>query len=362
MIWILIYISMGVVGLYAAYGLFIFLGFYLIPSGKKKNEDFKFISVIIPFRNEEKNLSRLLESLQNLSYPSDKYEIIFINDHSTDKGVWIIENSPVPSLLIHNKESGKKNAIELGVSQATGEWIACTDADCILPPTWLKSINQSDGEMILGPVELNTKGTGILALQEIEWAALQAISASMCFWKKPVMNNGANLAYRKNEYDSNALKKQTASGDDIFMLEHFRNKKLKVRFNWLTGALVKTEASKMFSELINQRVRWASKSKYYTRKENIVLGLLIASVNIVVMIALLNIVLWNPTSIFFSMVLLTKIMADITFTLPYFILTQKPYLVLWVPFFALIYPFYYVIVLARSIQGKYSWKERNYHA
>jgi poly-beta-1,6-N-acetyl-D-glucosamine synthase len=363
MSWILIYISMGVIGIYSFFGIFIFLGFYITPSKRKQGVKEKFISVIIPFRNEEKNLAALIESLKNLNYPLDQFEIIFVNDHSTDHGPRIVQECALVNFtLIHSTAEGKKGAIALGIKEAKGNWIATTDADCIIASNWLNEINNSDGAMILGPVQLKKVRTILHYFQEFEWSALQSISAGSTFWKIPLMSNGANLAYEKSSFNENALKKETASGDDIFVLEDFKKKKLPIRFSWKISSLVQTSPVDSWKELINQKIRWASKSKYYSNKANILLGILIVTVNLVVILAYINISLWHASSQFYCMVILAKMMADITFILPYLILTRRPHLVLGVPLFVFAYPFYFFFVLILSLSGKYTWKERNYRA
>ena len=103
-----------------------------------------FISVIIPARNEEKNLPRLLRRLEEQTY--EDFEVLVIDDYSTDSTtnvilpylndrVWLFRPS-VPEQL-----SSKKRAIERGVKAAKGEFIVVTDADCYPGIEWLETIN-----------------------------------------------------------------------------------------------------------------------------------------------------------------------------------------------------------------------------
>ncbi len=361
--WILIYISMIVIGIYSFYSLFIFLGFYIVPSKKSKPTENKFFSIIIPFRNEETHLPVLLQSLQKLEYTLDGYEIILVNDHSTDESISILQEYIGNNIsLIHSTGEGKKQAIAEGIKHAQGSWILTTDADCEVPPKWLKEIEQTNAHMVLGPVELKGVKKLLHYFQEFEWAALQSISAGSCFWKKPLMSNGANIAYEKKHFEESALKKETASGDDIFLLEDFKRKKLSAEFSWKTNSIVQTQPVNTWKELIQQKVRWASKSKYYRNKWNVVLGFLVMLANMIVIISWINLVLWSPSSQFYCMVLMVKMMADITFMLPYLILVRRPQVVLLVPFFVFAYPLYFLWILVLSLSGKYTWKEREYRA
>jgi biofilm PGA synthesis N-glycosyltransferase PgaC len=349
---------------YALVGLFIFLGFYVTPNKKNSGGERSFISIVVPFRNEQENLPTLIESLKKLHYPTNLFEIIFVNDHSTDNGSRMINESGLENYkLIHSKTEGKKAAVAEGVSIASGTIIASTDADCIVPPHWLDEINHAaENSMILGPVQFDTAKKFIHQFQEIEFAALQAIGASTANWKMPILNNGANMAYKKINFDESSLKKETASGDDIFLLDSFRKKKLPVYFLWNVNSIVKTKPVDSFKQLVEQKVRWASKSKYYKGNANTGLGILIAIVNFLVLMNYFNFFLFNESSNFSLMVLITKLIVDLIFILPYLILIRKPQLVLLLPVFITLYPFYFFYVLLLSIRGKYSWKERNYRA
>lgn len=350
--------------LYALVGLFIFLGFYVTPNKKKKKTDYSFISIIVPFRNEQQNLPALIESLKKLCYPKKYFEIIFINDHSTDHSCQLINESGIENFkLIHSTGQGKKAAIAQGVLIAAGSMISSTDADCIVPPYWLDEINHAgENSMVLGPVQFEPSKKFMHHFQEIEFAALQCIGASTSNWKMPLMNNGANLTYKKNDFEEASLKKETASGDDIFLLDSFRKKKLSVYFCWSSNSIVKTSPIDSFRDLVQQKIRWASKSKYYKGNGNTVLGILIALVNFFVVINLINVFLFDKSSNFSLMVVITKLIVDLIFILPYLILIKKPQLVLMLPIFVVLYPFYFFYVLLLSIRGKYTWKERNYHA
>lgn len=344
-------------------GLFVFLGFYITPTAKNSSAPQKFISILVPFRNEEKHLPALITSVKNLTYPSDLFEVIFVNDHSTDKGVEIINGSEIKSHhLINSLGEGKKAAIAEGVKKAKGDIIAATDADCIVPSHWLEEINTaSESSMVLGPVQLSPVKNALHLFQEMEWAALQSISASAVNWKIPFMSNGANMSYKKTDFNGDALKKETASGDDIFLLEDFNKKKLPIRFLWNANSIVKTKPANSLRELTEQKVRWASKTKHHTSKINMALGLLIACMNLVVMFNTIYFPLADTTGYSF-MIIIAKLIVDLMIMLPYLILTKKPYLVFFLSIFVLVYPFYFFYVLILSLRGKFTWKERNYHA
>jgi glycosyltransferase involved in cell wall biosynthesis len=92
----------------------------------------KQISVIIPFRNEEKYLKKLINSLKEQSYPHDALEIIFVDGNSTDNSLLVINESikdtDIKILVIENPQEIIPAAMNLGIEQSTGEYIVRLDA------------------------------------------------------------------------------------------------------------------------------------------------------------------------------------------------------------------------------------------
>ena len=105
------------------------------------------VSIIVAARNEEEALPAALESLLRLDYPD--YEVILVNDDSTDRTGLIADNwARRPQamgrlIVIHNRKlppgwTGKVHALSLAVRAASGEWILATDADVIFHPALLR--------------------------------------------------------------------------------------------------------------------------------------------------------------------------------------------------------------------------------
>ena len=100
------------------------------------------ISIIIPARNEEENIGHCLQSIIEQSYPKHLFEVLVVDDHSTDNTAAIIESFAAHNVkLISLKDylsaneinSYKKKAIEISIQQSNGELIVTSDADCIFP-------------------------------------------------------------------------------------------------------------------------------------------------------------------------------------------------------------------------------------
>lgn len=97
------------------------------------------VSVIIPAYNEEKYISACLNSLMSQKEKPD--EIIVVNNNSTDNTVKIAKKYPVR--LINEKQKGITPTRNRGFNEARYEIIARTDADTILPPTWIEQIKDN---------------------------------------------------------------------------------------------------------------------------------------------------------------------------------------------------------------------------
>jgi len=229
------------------------------------------LSIVIACRNEEDHLRRLLSSLAQQSYQN--FELILVNDHSTDKTKKIIENVQIsfPKIqLVDAIGFGKKNALKEGIQIATGNLIVTTDADCIPSFHWLESIvcfqNSFPSDLIICPLKLFGKSTLFSCLQTLEFCSLVASGAGAAGAGMPILCNGANLAFTKKTWltSQDDLNEEELSGDDIFLLESVKKRGGVVRFLKSESAFVVTEPAVTLVSFFKQRRRWASKSPAYT--------------------------------------------------------------------------------------------------
>ncbi len=246
----------------------------------KKNTIPEFISIIIPFRNENKNLPGNLKGLISQNYPKDKYEIIYVNDSSTDDSVEVLKklitNDNVSVISVPDEFSPnahKKRAVRYGIQYAKGDLIITTDADCLHEKEWLQAmVNYLDENtaFVSGPVEFIEKGNVFSDLQKIEFAGLVITGAGLIGINKPTICNAANILYRKKAYDEvkgfhDNL--NLSSGDDELLMQKIHKKtKYKIKFCPERKAVVKTEANNSVEQFYQQRKRWASKGLFYADK------------------------------------------------------------------------------------------------
>jgi glycosyltransferase involved in cell wall biosynthesis len=120
------------------------------------------ISVIIPTFNEEENIAQCLVSLSHQTLPRSEYEIIVVDGGSKDATCEIAKKYADQVFVQTSKKVG--GARNDGVMAAKGEIIATTDADCILPPTWIERIIKDFKKpgivQVFGPVYPIEEGLG----------------------------------------------------------------------------------------------------------------------------------------------------------------------------------------------------------
>src|SRR5262245_7855555 len=93
------------------------------------------VSVVIPVYNGASTLAACLTALESQSLPRPRFEIIVVDDGSTDETASIAAAFPVR--LVRRTNGGAPAARNSGLREATGAWVAFTDADCIPSRGWL---------------------------------------------------------------------------------------------------------------------------------------------------------------------------------------------------------------------------------
>jgi cellulose synthase/poly-beta-1,6-N-acetylglucosamine synthase-like glycosyltransferase len=285
-----------------------FLRFPLFVKDGSVQPETKF-SIIIPARNEEKNIALCLDTIFNQDYPSDLYEVIVINDHSTDETENIIralqEDHPQLRLLnladhINGKQLNayKKKAIEFAISQSNGNWIVTTDADCTVGEKWLSMydafIQKNDAVFVAAPVMFTNDNSFLTTFQLLDFISLQGITAAAVSAGYHTMCNGANIAYRKDVfYEAGQFKgiDDVASGDDMLLMYKIKQKyPAQIGYLFAREAIVLTEPMKDWKSFLNQRIRWASKTGNYQDKGIFWTLALVYAVNFL----LIMLLCWSP--------------------------------------------------------------------
>lgn len=330
-------------------------------------------SVVIPFRNEATQLPALLQSLHQLQYPFGKLEILFIDDYSEDASVEIIQqfkerHQLVNWLIMTNENPGrapKKAAIDLAVSHAKHPWIVTTDADVEVSPEWLQTldgfITQNNPVLVAAPVVFTAKKNNWLHhLQKQESIILSTVTVGGFGLQQSFMCNGANLAYSKEAFEAvggfsgNA---HLSSGDDVFILQKMRTYfPERVHFLKSTAALVTTQTENSWKKMIQQRLRWASKTPAYTGFFPKALALITALMNVALLISLF-LLPWSPLP---GILFVAKLSVDSLMLFPHGRFLNQPISTLRYVINSLLYPILVGMVVCGTFVGSYTWKGRRF--
>ena len=207
-------------------------------------DEHPFVSVIVAARNEEKNVLPLLECLSRQTYAT--YEIIIVNDRSTDSTAQLIHDfrknkSQITCIDIEALQDdmpSKKNALRAGIEASKGEILCFTDADCLPPPQWIEALIRSfspEVGLVAGyspyhaPSGLHYNA-GILEKIFFKFIAYEEYraatwAAGSIGWNAGWLCTGRNLAYRRtvyNEVNGYERIKMSVSGDDDLFLQLVR--------------------------------------------------------------------------------------------------------------------------------------------
>ena len=324
------------------------------------NDYLPFVSVVIAARNEEKNIKPLIKSLLKQSYPKNKFEVIIINDRSTDNTLKILNQSKtfLSQLLILNVKTTpigwapKKWALKFGIDQSNGEIILQTDADCIVPQKWIEKIVTQFSDKSVGfvaaPSPMGSSNSLIDKLFFLDSMAQDAISASGFLNNIALTCSGRNISFRKaiyNHVDGYVGTESIPSGDDDLLMHKIYNLyKYKMIFLLSKDVVVLSDAPKTFKQFLLQRMRFASKGLlYYKIDTNTIFRLILPLILITnifcfyFLICFLN----NPT-IYLLILFIIKNLADLYITYNYHYSIDQPFSFLSFSFLSIIHPIYII--------------------
>ncbi|MFC4690456.1 glycosyltransferase [Dokdonia genika] len=336
-------------------------------------------TVIVPFRNEEAHLTNLLLSLAEVDYPQNSWEIILVNDASTDNSLEVINKCISRYELtnidvidnVRTSASPKKDALQTAIHTSKHQWIVTTDADCTVPVNWLKTldaiIQQQSSLMVIMPVAIATTAqpSFLTAYEQLDFLSLMGATAGSFYMGLPFLCNGANLAYDKEAFTAVqgfANNNHIASGDDHFLLEKFQEK-FKNRISYLrsTDAIVTTQPQEQWSTFIAQRTRWAAKSSAYTFWFSKLMGILVLAVNVLSVVGVLYYAFAKAeTQSIILMGLVIKLVVDVILIATEASFYNRKRYLKWYPVVMVCYPFISTYIALRSLATGYQWKGRNY--
>ena len=333
-----------------------------IQIGKKINCDQ--ITLIIPFRNEEKRIDGIISSIKKSKKLPSK--IVFVNDHSDDNSVAIIKEkfsylAQVQILCLPNNLLGKKQAIRYGINQAKTEYILTLDADVNFESTYFEQLeNLTEADLYLLPAVLKATRP-IHHFFEIDLLLINAINTGINGLSRPIIASGANLLFNRQsflEFDRFENHAHIPRGDDIYLLRDFRQAKCDIRIVAREELQVQTETPQSLGEFFHQRVRWIAK----TGNVNDTFSTSLAIIQFVFILSFwaieINLLIecnFKIGFLFFGI----KTILDMLLFFTFFKEFKRFTAWLLIPIYQLIFPIYNLILLILLPFFKPVWKGRN---
>ena len=253
--------------------IFIFISLYFevfllmsligAPAEEKNEEDyFPYVDIIVPVFNEEKTIAKTLHSLLALDYPKDKYNIVAINDGSTDNTLEALSHfKDHKNIMVLSKPNGGKHtALNLGISNSKAEFIGCLDADSFVDREALKLIVRrfrDEHVMAVTPsVVIDDADNIIRKTQKAEYQYGNFVRKAFCAIGAIHIAPGPFSFYRKSVFDQVGMYRKAHNTEDMEMAMRLQKNGLKIVNEPL--ALVYTVAPNTVKKLYKQRVRWVS--------------------------------------------------------------------------------------------------------
>ena len=237
------------------------------------------LSVVVAARDEERVLPALLQALTCQTHP--RYEVIVVNDASTDRTAAIVQEwaRAHPNIKLIEVETPhpprKKHALTLGIQAASFELLAFTDADCAPPPGWLERLAREHAadpeETLLVGYSPYRRRPGLLnKMAAYETFFTGFLTAAAVGWKQPYMAVGRNLSYSKTTFHrigGFAHSRRSLSGDDDLLVQEVaRRNAASVRHLFETSTYVDTDAPATWRGWLHQKRRHASAGRFYDRR------------------------------------------------------------------------------------------------
>ena len=274
--------------------LFFTLGivFYLAINGinteksknKNKNSDLIKISVIIAAKDEEENLDKLFLSLQRQNFPKDNFEIVFVDDNSSD-GTFERANKfsdQFPNFVLLKAENkklpAKKGALDIGISASRFPFLLFTDADCEPQIDWLHAFSNKfsqNFDLLIGLAPLTFDKSFANHFFCFDNLRTTVLTFAAAWFGLPYSAASRSLGIKKETFlklggFSKTL--QTLGGDDDLLIREAVENKCKIGIVSEAKSLVFSNTQKSFSDYFLQKRRHTATSFHYLRKQKVVLG------------------------------------------------------------------------------------------
>ena len=320
-------------GLAAAYVLIsgcVLVGVWRISRrpGRPPGDPAPFVTVLVAARDEERHIHACLLSLLTQDYPTDLYEVVVVNDRSTDDTAAIIARltESHPNLVVVDitdepvDMTGKQNALRVAIRHCRGEFIVNTDADCVAPTKWVSlmvSRFAPDVGLVIGVSLTHARGkeAPLLArVQSLDLAFLLHTAIGSAGWNNPASCIGNNFAYRREALDEiggyDALP-PTLTEDALLMRTLHTDTDWRITAASHPEAVMLTEPADSWRAFYQQRARWINGGRE-TRSPAVKVLYGILLYNWILLLAPVAVILAPDLRLACGAALCSKLLADLT--------------------------------------------------
>ena len=199
----------------------------------------------------------------------------------------------VPRRGINDEGKGKKHALYRLISAAETEYVWMQDDDVAFKTAELsdrfavgsQTAILSDNDLLILPLRMeseNEKPSLLERLQIAEYAAIQQLTMETAKRGHAVMCSGANLIAKRDRWleSYEDLHPEIASGDDMFLLESFKRRGLKIGVSESEKLTAIVRPHTSWRAFWQQRMRWAGKAPKYTDKDILLCGAIVLLANV----------------------------------------------------------------------------------
>ncbi len=228
------------------------------------------VSVVVAARDEEHTIGACLECLLAQDYPAELTEVIVVNDESSDATAEVIARvaarhpgrvTSVETIADSSHVTGKARAIAQGVDRATGELFLFTDADCLPPPTWIRTVSNyfCDDVDGFGSFTLVRGASLFSRIQHLDWLHLHAIGSGASGLGLMLGVIGNNMAVRRSAYESVGGYRSIPFSvtEDFALFVAIGNRGGRLIFPCDRDASMVTHPCPTIADVIRQKQRWA---------------------------------------------------------------------------------------------------------
>jgi 1,2-diacylglycerol 3-beta-glucosyltransferase len=325
------------------------------------------VTVLVCARDEENNIEHCLASLIKLNYPTDKLQILIVDDKSTDRTPQILEawqkKMTNLSVLRTGEEignlQGNVNALAQGMDAATGEFVMITDADSTVDPDWVKSyLSYYEGDTgMVASITLLSINSLFDGIQSIDWSYLLGMASASANIGVPLSVIGNNISIRRAAYESVGGYREIPFSitEDYALFQAIWHKApWKVKFPIQSELTVVSAPTPDFKSWWRQKHRWVKGGQSLKAIGYLIFGIGLVG-NLAMLTALFILPLWPAL-----LVIAIKWAADLLIIMPVLARTKMERLLTYFPLYELYLALFVFSMPAMIMQKNVKWKGRVY--